>query len=192
MNAARASLLRRHMIEHIVRAVSGVSGQMRLVLVGTGAVIAQRKITPLALMMTRELDVYAPDADDIDGVSTLIDASVGEGSQFDVAFGYYAHGIGPGTAILPHDWMTRAVAVTWPSAPGVTCVCPEINDIALAKLCAWREKDVDWLRAAQQAGLLGLAEMRQRAARLDAPAAPAAEEVERRLALLATAPGWMA
>lgn len=186
MNAEKASFLRHADIEHIMRAVSGISGQAAFVLMGAGAVIAQLRTTPLSLMGTRELDVYASDADDIDEVSTLIDASIGEGSLFDETFGYHAHGIGPTTAILPRGWQARAKEITWPSLPGVTCLCPDVDDIALSKVCAWREKDVRWLSAARQSGLLNLGAIRERIVDVQSPNVPTAAEFERRLNVLSS------
>jgi len=34
-----------------------------------------------------------------------------------------------------------------------TAVCPSANDIAIAKLTAWREKDQAWLREALRSGI---------------------------------------
>ena len=185
MNARKASFLRRENVEHIIRAMSGISGETTFVLIGTGAVIAQLRTVPLALMTTRELDVYAPHADDPDRVSDLIDGSIGEGSSFDETFGYYAHGIGPATATLPKGWEARAKEITWASAPGVTCICPAVDDIALSKICAWREKDVTWLRAAFQVGVLDLASIRNRVADLAGSDLPAPNELSRRIDVLA-------
>jgi len=39
----------------------------------------------------------------------IIDGCIGELSPFHETFGYYAHGIGPETAVLPAKWKTRLV-----------------------------------------------------------------------------------
>lgn len=180
----RVRYLRKTDIAHLVRAAAGVTGRDTFVIVGTGAVIAQLKAVPLDLMQTREIDIYVPDDPDGDGVSDLIDGSIGEGSPFHEAFGYYAHGVGPLTACLPDDWRTRAVRYATPSLPGVVCLCPEANDIALSKLCAWRDKDREWLAAGLGAGVLRLDAMRERGSRISNPNAPEKPEIERRLATL--------
>jgi len=36
-----------------------------------------------------------------------------------------------------------------------TAICPSAEDIAIAKLCAWREKDQAWLREAFRCGVAG-------------------------------------
>ena len=40
-----------------------------------------------------------------------IDSTIGEGSPFQRAFGYDAHGVGPETAVLPEGWRNRLVLV---------------------------------------------------------------------------------
>ncbi len=180
----RARYLRKADIAHLVRAATGVTGRNTFVIVGTGAVIAQLKTVPLDLMETREIDIYVPDDVDGDSISDLIDGSIGEGSPFDEAFGYYAHGVGPLTACLPDDWAARAVRYEVANVPGVVCLCPEANDIALSKLCAWREKDRAWLAAGLSTGVLSLSIMAARCGSIANPNAPAVDEIGRRLATL--------
>jgi hypothetical protein len=69
----------------------------------------------------------------------------------------------------------------------VTAVSPDPNDIALAKPCAWREKDVAWLRSGIGHGVLDLARMRERVERMPPPA-PDRGEIRRRLDALAAMP----
>lgn len=188
MTAKRTTHLRREQVAHLVRAAAAITNEDTFVLVGTGAVIAQLKSTPFDLMATREVDLYAPGAADPAAVSDLIDGSIGEGSPFDETFGYHAHGVGEDTAILPHDWRLRARAVALPTAPGTTCICPALEDVALAKLCAWREKDRLWLTAARKAGLVTGAALKGRARAIIDTRAPQPEEIERRIDALATEP----
>jgi hypothetical protein len=48
----------------------------------------------------------------------LIDGALADGSQFHVAFGYYAHGVGPETAKAPAGWQERLVKRDVPPRPG--------------------------------------------------------------------------
>lgn len=109
-------------------------------MIGTGAVIATAKRLPAPMMMTQEIDLYADGIADTDTVSDLIDAMIGRDSQFHRTFGYYGDGVSPRTAIMPLDWRGRAVEYVTPDG-FATAVCPSAEDIAIAKLCAWREKD---------------------------------------------------
>jgi hypothetical protein len=145
-------MLRRPDIDHILRAAASLSGHKRFVMVGTGAIIATAKHIPVVMMMTEEIDIYVEDAEDPDWVSDLIDASIGRDSQFHRAFGYYCDGVSQRTSVMPLDWRVRATEYTTPDGL-VTAVCPGAEDIAIAKLCAWRDKDQTWLREAFRTGV---------------------------------------
>jgi hypothetical protein len=136
-------MLRRPDIDHILRAAASLSGHSRFVMVGTGAVIATAKHIPPVMMMTEEIDIYVEDAPDPDWVSDLIDGSIGRDSQFHRTFGYYGDGVSKRTAVMPLDWRDRAAEYTTPDRLA-TAVCPSAEDIAIAKLSAWREKDQVW------------------------------------------------
>ena len=177
----KVSYLKREAIAHLVRAVAGVSGQSSFVMIGTGAVIAQLKHIPLDLMRTREIDIYPRGVPDAEELSTLIDGTLGEGSPFDQTFGYYAHGVGERTACLPDGWEERAIRFDAPGLAGVVCLCPEVNDIALSKICAWREKDRVWLEAGINTGVLSLDAMKARSRAITNPHAPDAAEIDRRI-----------
>jgi hypothetical protein len=176
-------MLRRSDIDHILRAAATLSRHTRFVMVGTGSVIAIAKHIPAAMMLTKEIDIYADGVTDPEPISDLIDASIGRDSQFDRTFGYYGDGVSVRTAIMPTDWRTRATEYTTPDGLA-TAICPSADDIAIAKLCAWREKDQAWLREAFTAGI---AKSESAAALLRnelSAGAPALEELSRRLAVV--------
>jgi hypothetical protein len=173
-------MLRRPDIEHILRAAAVITNHARFVVVGTGAVILIARRIPAAMMLTAEIDLYADGVGDPEPISHLIDATIGHGSMFHRKFHYYGDGLSPGTAIMPADWRARAIEHVVPDG-GAVAICPSADDIAVAKLCAWWEKDRDWLRVAFQAGI---ANAKRVAAllRTDLPAtAPAVNELQRRL-----------
>jgi hypothetical protein len=173
-------MLRRSDIDHILRAAATLSNHSHFVLVGTGAVIATAKHIPVAMMLTEEIDIYADGVNDPDAISDLIDASIGHLSQFHRTFGYYGDGVGPKTAMMPMDWRMRAIEYKTPDGLA-TAICPSADDIAIAKLCAWREKDQAWLREAIRSGIV----KPDRAAALLRTALPAEapepDEIARRL-----------
>ena len=151
-------------------------------MVGTGAVIATAKHIPVAMMMTEEIDIYVEDAPDPDWVSDLIDASIGSDSLFHQTYGYSGDGVSKRTAIMPLDWRQRATEYTIPDGLA-TAVCPSAEDIAIAKLCAWREKDQVWLR---EAFWSGVAKAPHTATLLHGElpdAAPARDELMRRMSV---------
>ena len=74
-------------------------------------------------------------ADDIEG-------SLGDGSYFQLTFGYYAHGVGPETAKAPSGWQERLIRVEIPARVGSrrkpVALCLELHDLVLAKCVAAR------------------------------------------------------
>ncbi|HWG05974.1 MAG TPA: DUF6036 family nucleotidyltransferase, partial [Beijerinckiaceae bacterium] len=150
-------------INHVLRAASNVTGHDKFVVVGASAVIARlHGLVSVAMTATAEVDIYAFDAENAEHLSDMIDANIGQESRFHSTFGYYADGVSPETAKMPTDWMTRAVRYNPPESPAVTAILPDVNDIALAKMVAWREKDIDWLAEGAETGVLSLNDMNAR------------------------------
>ncbi len=94
--------------------------------------------------------------------------------------------MGPETAILPSHWEDRALRYESAAAPGVVAIVPDPNDIALAKLCAWRPKDIDWLRAAASHAVVDLAIIHGRLGEMP-DRGPDLGELARRLSALTAA-----
>ncbi|MGD0430365.1 MAG: DUF6036 family nucleotidyltransferase [Acetobacteraceae bacterium] len=176
-------MLRRPDIDHILRAAASLSGHSRFVMVGTGAVIATAKHIPVAMMMTEEIDIYVEDTPDPDWISNLIDASIGRYSQFHRTFGYYGDGVSERTAVMPLDWRQRATEYTTQDGLA-TAVCPSAEDIAIAKLCAWRDKDQVWLREAFRAGVAKTSAAEKLLGGELPETAPPKDELLRRMSLL--------
>jgi len=105
-------------------------------------VLGQFPQAPNELLVSIEADVFSL-RDPAD--SDLIDGSIGEGSPFHQTFGYYAHGVSVETAVLPSGWQDRLVSVRNENTGGGTGLCLEIHDLAISKLVAGREKDVDFI-----------------------------------------------
>jgi hypothetical protein len=181
-------------IDHLLRAAANVTGQNNFVLVGSASVIVRRKLRrksiPADMTITQEIDIYAPFADDIESMSQMIDTNIGQGSRFHDEFGYYGDGVSPTTAKMPTDWQARAIEYRGAGSPSVVAVVPEENDVALAKLAAWRDKDQDWLARGVNYGILSLKTMSSRLDRMSEPnpelGSPSRETLVARLKALAT------
>lgn len=93
-----------------------------------------------------------------------IDGNLGEGSPFHIAWGYYAHGIGPETAHAPAGWEERMLKVHMPpllsGGEPPTAWFMEVHDLALSKLAAGREKDVDYVIEALAANIVDAGQLR--------------------------------
>ena len=130
--------MHRQQLEHIIRAAAGITGAGEFVVIGSQAVLGQFPHAPEELLASIEADVFSL-RDPAD--SDLIDGSIGEGSPFHQTFGYYAHGVSAETAVLPDGWRDRLVSVRNQNTGGGAGLCLEVNDLAVSKLVAAREKD---------------------------------------------------
>lgn len=174
--------MNRQQLEHVVRAAAEISGEREIVVVGSQAILACGREIPPAMLRSMEADVYPlnhPERADV------IDGAIGAGSIFEESFGYHADGVGPATAKLPDGWWDRALRFT-PANSHAVAICPEPNDLAVAKLVSGRDKDLDWVRVGVRAGLFEIETLRGRL-----PDAPAGEAVlaqaQQRLAAMADA-----
>lgn len=136
--------MKRHELEHILRACAGITGKDRFIVVGSQALLGQFPHAPEELLVSREADIYCPG----DPAATdLIDGSIGELSPFDQTFRYYAHGVGAEAAVLPPGWADRLVPLQTELTGGATGCCLEVHDLAVSKLVAGRDKDVRFVSA---------------------------------------------
>jgi hypothetical protein len=144
-------------LDHLLRAAGDLTEHKRFVLVGSSAIFAWFDDVPDAMTMSREADLFASDVSDeeVERIADLLE-NIGQLSPFDDTHGYYVDGVGAETAQLPSDWRMRAKIYSSPATGGVVAVVPHPEDIAVSKLFAGREKDMDWLRAASGAGFIAL------------------------------------
>ena len=100
---------------------------------------------PEALLASVEADLFPKNKPEL---ADLIDGTLGELSPFHETFGYYAHGVEAGTAILPRGWRDRLVALRNENTRGATGWCLEIHDLLVSKLIAGRQKDLSFAAVA--------------------------------------------
>ena len=141
----------RAQLEHVIRAASSIADDGEIVVLGSQAILGRHPEAPPALCVSQDVDLYPKNHPDR---SELVDGAIGELSAFHETFGYYAHGVGPETAILPAGWESRLVRVEGPGTAGAVGLCLEPHDLAISKLMAGRDKDLEYLRVAAFSGLL--------------------------------------
>lgn len=135
--------MNRIQLEHIIRASCGNADTDAVVIVGSQAILGSFPDAPERLLVSMEADVFPLDKPE-DAI--LIDGAIGEKTIFHETFGYYAHGVGPETAVLPTGWRERLVPVCNENTRGTTGWCLDPGDLAVSKLVAGRGKDLDWLQ----------------------------------------------
>lgn len=88
---------------------------------------------------------------------------------------------------MPLDSRSHTVEYVTPDGLA-TAVCPSAEDIAIATLCAWREKDQTWLREAFRSGVAKADKVAALLRGALPDLAPAPDELARRVGV-ATAAG---
>lgn len=152
--------MNRSQLEHILRACGAITRDREFVVIGSQSILGACPQAPAALLRSMDLDIYPKNRPE---ESAVIDGAIGEGSAFHQTFGYYAHGVGPETAILPPGWETRLVRVETPATSGAVGWCIDPADLAVSKLAAGREQD--WVFV-EQLVRLGMVKRDDVAARL--------------------------
>jgi hypothetical protein len=104
-------------------------------------------------------------------------------SAFHQTFGYYAHGVDETTATLPPGWTERLVPVHNANTAGATGWCLEVHDLAISRLVAGRERDVDFVEVLVREHMVDPGLLGRRLGTLTLTE-PHMEEVRRRLALV--------
>lgn len=172
--------MKRRDLEHIIRACADIADDDTIVVVGSQAILAEFPDAPAVLLVSDRAEVYPLDFPER---ADLIDGCIGEGSPFHDTYGYYAQGVGPGTAVLPEGWQERLIPICNSNTRMATGQCLEVHDLLVAKAIAGRDKDRRYLRDAAQHGLADRATLLTRLA--STTASDGVKEAARQLILAA-------
>ena len=138
-------------LEHAIRVACDVSGDDEVYVFGSQAILGQYPDAPESLRQSAEADI-AP-VTRVEMVD-VIDAYLGELSQFHDTFGFYVHGLSISAAVLPVGWEQRTIAVRNENTRNHTGWCTEAHDLAASKLVAFRGKDKDFVRVLLRENLI--------------------------------------
>lgn len=163
-------------LEHAIRAACDLTGETEVYVFGSQAILGQYPDAPEPLRRSAEADMAPKHAIEL---ADMIDANLGEGSTFHDTHGFYVHGVPIETAVLPRGWEGRAVPVRNTNTRNNTGWCVELHDLAASKLVAYREKDLEFVRALISYDLITPKKLRLRIAQL--PQAPTDPERTPRL-----------
>jgi hypothetical protein len=156
--------MRRDQLEHAIRTACQIIDQPEVIVVGSQAILGtfDESELPADATMSVEVDILpiADDNDEITQLADLIEGVAGEFSPFEEVHGFSIDGVGLDTAALPTGWRGRLVKVqnanttAPPGEPRFTGWCLDKEDLCVAKLCALREKDRNFVAALIDAGLV--------------------------------------
>lgn len=184
--------MRRDQLEHAIRTACQIIAHPAVVVVGSQAILGtygEEQLPPEATM-SLEVDVLPLADDDAETarLADLIEGVAGEWSPFEQQHGFSIDGVDLATAILPAGWRERLVKVqnantAAPSgSPQFTGWCLDKEDLCVSKLCAFREKDRNFVAALLDAGLVDPETIAERLAAVPSSERP---RTERPLAWLA-------
>ncbi|KAA1424987.1 hypothetical protein FE697_003575 [Mumia zhuanghuii] len=156
--------MRRDQLEHAIRTACQIIGRPEVIVVGSQSILGtyDEDQLPDAATASREVDILpiaetneetARLADEIEGVA-------GEFSPYEEAHGFSIDGVDLETSALSEGWRDRLVRVQNPNtaAPGGEPVfigwCLDKEDLCVAKLCAFRDKDREFVGALIQVNLV--------------------------------------
>jgi hypothetical protein len=156
--------MRRDQLEHAIRAACQIAGITEVIIVGSQAILGTYADDELPFYATRsaEIDVIpiADDAGEIERLAAEIEGVAGELSPFAQQHGFAIDGVDLNTSALPDGWHDRLVKVQnkntgAPSGlPQYIGWCLDKEDLCVAKLCALREKDENFVDALITANLV--------------------------------------
>ena len=151
--------MRRDQLEHAIRTACQIIQHPAVIVIGSQSILGTYRDDelPPEATMSREVDVLplADTNDETGRLADLIEAVAGEWSPFEQQHGFAIDGVDLDTAVLPDGWRDRLVKVqnintAAPSgSPQFIGWCLDKEDLCVTKLCAHREKDLNFV-----AGLL--------------------------------------
>lgn len=134
--------MNRSSLEHLIRAAADITGDHEIVIIGSQAIHGSLRDIPPAAQISFEADMYPSNMPER---FEMIEAILGEFSNFHDTYGYYAQGVGPETATLPFDWKTRAVRISNEATNHASGLCISLPDLILSKYAAARPKDFEYI-----------------------------------------------
>lgn len=156
--------MRREELEHAIRAACQIIGHLEVIVVGSQSILGtyDEADLPAEATMSVEVDILpvGDDADEVAALADLLEGVAGEFSPFEQLHGFSIDGVDLTTCVLPDGWRRRLVRVqnantAAPSGnPRFTGWCLDKEDLCVAKLAAGREKDLNFVAALLDAGLV--------------------------------------
>jgi hypothetical protein len=181
--------MRRDQLEHAIRAACQITGQTEVIVIGSQAILGTYPEYELPERATSSLEVdILPITDDNHTTIELADLIVGvagELSPFEQLHGFSIDGVDLTTAALPDGWRDRLVKVQNANTahssghPQFVGWCLNKEDLCVAKLCALRLKDQNFVQALIQARLVDPVVIKDRLAAVDARYSSAVENAAR-------------
>jgi hypothetical protein len=144
--------MRRDQLEHAIRTACQIIGRPEVIVVGSQSI--------LGTFREDELPADATMSVETERLADLIEGVAGEFSPFEELHGFSIDGVDLSTSALPTGWRGRLIKVQNANTAGpdgepqYTGWCLDKEDLCVAKLCAFREKDQNFVAALVRSALV--------------------------------------
>lgn len=129
--------MKKQQLDHVLRAAGRITGERQFLIIGSQSLHGKFPDLPDDIGRSAEVDLIAKR--NVDRTEWL--NAIGQDSPFHETFGYYADPVDEAAATLPKGWKGRLVNLPPGDTEGVTGLCLDPHDLAIAKYAARREKD---------------------------------------------------
>lgn len=136
----------------LLTAAKAECGHSDYVVVGSVSVLGMSEVCAIPAGMTVSIDADCYTLADPPRVFDL-QANLGEGSAYHRLHGIYLDPVSPKLPTLPDGWQQRLIRI---ARVGVTAHFLEPNDAAVSKLARAEPRDLRWVRAGIEAGLVSV------------------------------------
>jgi len=142
--------MKKQELDHVLRAAGEITGEKQFIIIGSQCLHGKYPDLPDEIFASAEVDLIAKNKPE----KTESLNFIGVYSRFHETHGYYADQFDEATATLPKGWKGRLVNLPPGNTEGVTGLCLDPHDLAIAKYVARREKDIIFTRALAARGIV--------------------------------------
>lgn len=142
--------MKKQQVDLILRAAGDLTGEKQFIIIGSQSLHGKYPDLADDILRSFEVDLIAKNNPD----RTEWLNYIGQDSQFHETHGYYADPVDESTATLPKGWRARLVNLPPGDTNGVSGLCLDPHDLAIAKYVARREKDIVFTRALAARGIV--------------------------------------
>jgi hypothetical protein len=142
--------MKKQQVDHVLRAAGLITGEKQFIIIGSQSLHGKHPDLADDIVRSAEVDLIAKrDASRTEWLN-----AIGQDSKFHEQFGYYADPVDETTAILPKGWKARLVNLPAGDSGGVSGLCLDPHDLAIAKYAAGRDKDIVFTRELAGRGIV--------------------------------------
>jgi len=142
--------MKKQHVDHVLRAAGRITGEKQFIIIGSQSLHGKFPDLPDDIVRSVEVDLIAKG----DTSRTEWLNAIGQDSKFHETFGYYADPVDEKTATLPNGWKDHLVNLPPGDTAGVTGLCLDHHDLAIAKYVARRNKDITFNRELARRGIV--------------------------------------